>query len=133
MTMETGMTMETVVIRKKTAHTIELRCACRGPRDREIGGACSSKPERVQEEVRAQPEWRLDADGKSLRRVRSFPSMKVAARYGAFVTALAEALGQPMRVSLADGKVDLSLYSSREGESLNPLTENVLTLAAHLG
>jgi pterin-4a-carbinolamine dehydratase len=130
------MTMETVVIRKKTAHTIELRRVPRpgGSGDPAAeGGGMFLKPERVQEWLQAQPEWRLHADGKSLHRVRAFPSMKVATRYGAFVTALAEALGQPMRVSLADGKVDLSLYSCHEGESLNPLTENVLTLAAHLG
>ena len=130
------MKMETVVIRKKTELTIEL---CRVPRPggseepTALGDHRFLKPERVQEWLQASPAWRLHANGKSLHRVKAFPSNQVAMRYGTFVAALAGALGQPMRLSLADGNVDLALYSCRERGRFNPLTESVLEVATQLG
>jgi hypothetical protein len=146
------MKMETVVIRKKTELTIELR---RQPRPGGAGELAaglmagkmagkaaglmakkdveSLKPERVQEWLRAWPAWELSANGRSLHRVKTFPSTTVATRYGTFVTALAGALGQPLRLSLADGNVDLELYACRERGRFGPLTETVLDLAAQLG
>ena len=64
--------------------------------------------------------------------MKAFPSTTVATRYGTFVTALAGALGQPLRLSLADGNVDLELYASRE-RGASSSTETVLDLAAQLG
>jgi hypothetical protein len=142
------MKMETVVIRKKTELTIELR---RQPRPGGAGELAAGlmagimegkraqkdvetlKPERVQEWLRAWPAWELSANGRSLHRVKTFPSTTVATRYGTFVTALAGALGQPLRLSLADGNVDLELYACRERGRFAPLTETVLDLAAQLG
>lgn len=130
------MKMETVVIRKKTELTIELRRVPRpgGPGELAAqGDIVFLKPERVQEWLQAWPDWRLHANGKSLHRAKEFPSRRVAERYGTFVTALAGALGQPLRVSFVDGKVDLSLYSFRDRGRFDPLTETVLTLATQLG
>jgi hypothetical protein len=137
------MKMETVVIRKKTELTIELRRQPRPGGAGELTGPMagkmakqdveSLKPERVQEWLRAWPAWELRANGRSLHRLKTFPSTIVATRYGTFVAALAGALGQPLRLSLADGNVDLELYACRERGRFSPLTETVLDLAAQLG
>jgi hypothetical protein len=138
------MKMETVVVRKKTELTIELRRPQRpGGAGELVAGPMvgkmakkdvdSLKPERVQEWLRAWPAWELRANGRSLHRVKAFPSTIVATRYGTFVAALAGALGQPLRLSLADGNVDLELYACRERGRFGPLTETVLDLAAQLG
>src|SRR5882757_7588967 len=102
---ERRMAMETVAIRKKTELTIDL---CRVPRPggSELaaeGDIVFLKPERVQEWLQARPAWRLHANGRTLHRAKELPTRKVAERYGTFVVALAAALGQPMRVSVADG------------------------------
>jgi hypothetical protein len=130
------MKMETVVIRKKTELTIDLRRVPRPGGSEELAAERDGvflKPERVQEWLQDRPAWSLRENGKSLHRAKAFPSRRVAERYGSFVAALAGALGQPMRVSVVGGKVDLSLYSFRERGRFNPLTEDVLTVAAQLG
>lgn len=76
------MKMETVVRRKKTELTIDLR---RVPRPGGSGLAAERngvflKPERVQEWLQAWPDWRLRENGKSLHRAKEFPSRQVAER-----------------------------------------------------
>jgi hypothetical protein len=91
------------------------------------------KPERVQEWLRARPDWQLEGKGRMLRRARTFPTREVAAQYSAFVTGLAGALALPVKVDVLDGEVTLWLYSGRRGNRCNPLTENVLGFADQLG
>jgi hypothetical protein len=91
------------------------------------------KPERVQEWLLARPDWQLDGKGRMIRRVRTFPTREVAARYSAFVTGLAGALALPVKVDVYDGEITLWLYSGRRGSRCNPLTENVLGFADQLG
>jgi pterin-4a-carbinolamine dehydratase len=100
-----------------------------------MGGLISElKPERVQEWLAAHPEWSLEASGKALRRVRSFPSASSAAHFASFVSGLASAMEMPALLKVAGDTVHISLYSPQEQEQcLSPLTENVLALAGHVG
>jgi len=92
------------------------------------------KPERVQEWLAAHPEWSLDAAGKVLQRMRTFPSGMAAAHFASFVSGLASAMELPALLKVAGDTVHISLYSPQEQEQcLSPLTENVLDLANHVG
>jgi hypothetical protein len=113
--------------------SMEMWTEPRGALHGELEVVGKLKPERVQEWLEANPGWSLDSTGKTLLRVRSFPSAEVAAQYGAFVTALAGALGLPVRVSIADGQATLSLRAGREHRCSVPLTEAVLAFGAQLG
>lgn len=95
-----------------------------------IGGKL--KPERVQEWLAANPEWRLDASGKVLHRSRSFPTQGAAMHFVSFVSGLAAAMALPALLEVRGVTVHLSLYSPR-GRRRAPLTENVLTLAGQIG
>jgi hypothetical protein len=91
------------------------------------------KPERVQEWLRAWPDWSVGKTGKTLHRTRVLPTADAAAQYGAYVTSLAGALSLPVRVSVVDGKVGLVLFSGRTESRFRPLTQAVLDFAATLG
>jgi pterin-4a-carbinolamine dehydratase len=96
----------------------------------EIGGKL--KPERVQEWLIANPEWRLDASGKVLYRTRSFPTQGAAMHFASFVSGLAAAMALPALLEVRGVTVHLSLSSPR-GRRRAPLTENVLALASQIG
>jgi hypothetical protein len=90
------------------------------------------KPERVQEWLAAHPGWSLDPSGTVLQSLRSFPSGAVAAHFASFVSGLASSVALPALLKVIGDTVHISLGSPR-GEEQAPLTENVLTLAGHIG
>jgi hypothetical protein len=90
------------------------------------------KPERVQEWLAAHPEWSLDGAGKILQRIRSFPSSTAAAHFAAFVSGLASSMALPVLLKVAGNAVHISLNPS-QGQTHAALTENVLTVAGHIG
>lgn len=91
------------------------------------------KPERVQEWLSAQPEWRLAPAGTVLHRTRMLPTCEAAMHYASYVASLATAFALPAKVSVTDRQVELSLFSPRQGNRFNPLTRAVLGLAARIG
>ena len=91
------------------------------------------KAERVQEMLRAMPQWKQIMDGKGINRVRSFPSPEVAMLYGTFVTALAKAHELPVSLSLCGGLVAVALHARRNRGRLVALTEEVVEFAQQLG
>jgi hypothetical protein len=97
------------------------------------GDESELKPERVQEWLRARPDWQLGGKGRTIHRARMFPTREVATQYSAFVTGLAAALALPVKVDVCGGEVTLSLYSGRHRGRCGPLTETVLGFATQLG
>jgi len=92
------------------------------------------KPERVQEWLAAHPEWRLDASGTVLQRIRSFPSGVAAAHFASFVSGLASSSALPALLKVIGDTVHISLCPPQsQGQSQAPLTETVLHLADHIG
>jgi hypothetical protein len=91
------------------------------------------KPERVQEFLAAWPDWTLGLEGRSVLRTRTFPNPAVASSYGAFVTRFATAHGLPVSIDVQGGKLQIALFSPRDDEGFQPLTEAVLQLAESLG
>lgn len=91
------------------------------------------KPERVQEWLAAHPGWSLDPTGKVLNSIRTFPSATAAAHFMTFVSGLASSSELPAMLKLIGSSVHISLYSPQEEQGPGPLTENVLTLAHHVG
>lgn len=67
------------------------------------------KPERVQEELKSMPGWRLRADGNALVRTRKFSQPDAAARFAATVADLAAAQGQPALLGVTAHQVTLTL------------------------
>jgi hypothetical protein len=92
------------------------------------------KPERVQEWLAAHPEWRLDASGTVLQRIRSFPSAMAAAHFASFVSGLASSSSLPALLKVVGDTVHVSLCPPQsQGQSQAPITETVLHLANHIG
>jgi pterin-4a-carbinolamine dehydratase len=87
------------------------------------------KAERVQQRLKAMPGWRLAAGGKSVDRLRQFPSMRVAASFAGFLTQFAAYIGQPIAVDL-QGKHLTITVRARNGSGL---TEAALDFAQALG
>src|SRR4030095_29247 len=54
------------------------------------------KAERVQEELKAMPGWRLASGGKAIHRAKAFPTAEVARLYSTFVTGYAGAPDLPV-------------------------------------
>jgi len=91
------------------------------------------KSERVQEMLRAMPEWQLAPGAKAINRVREFPSAEVATLYGSFVTGFARVQGLPVSLHLSGGRVMLTLHACRNRGRLVDLTEHVVGFAQQLG
>jgi hypothetical protein len=91
------------------------------------------KPERVQEFLAAWPDWSLGMGERALLRTRVFPNPAVASSYGAFVTRFATARGLPVSIDVQGGTLQIALFSRRDDEGFQPLTEAVLQLAETLG
>jgi pterin-4a-carbinolamine dehydratase len=85
------------------------------------------KAERVQEELRTMPGWKLGASGKVIDRVHEFPEVDVAMGYAGFVQRYAKSLNLPVTVSVSGGVVRLALSGTRY------LTKEVLNFARRLG
>ena len=86
------------------------------------------KAERVQEALRAMPEWKQVEAGKAIVRVRELPGT-AAAEYGAFVLSLAAALHQPVQLVLTGKQVVITLRGTPE----TGINNSTLRLAGHLG
>jgi hypothetical protein len=91
------------------------------------------KSERVEEALRAMPEWVMTLEGQAITRAKELPTPEVASLYTAYVTGFAGHLGLPVAVSVSDGLVLVTLYAPRRGDCMGGLTESVLDLARQLG
>ncbi len=88
------------------------------------------KPERVQEELRKMPGWKLSPDGKAIGHLREFTQAGGAAKWASFVAELATADRQPVHLGIAGTRVLLTL-PHRNGAS--GLTAAVFDFARQLG
>lgn len=86
------------------------------------------KAERVQSRLKGMPGWRLAAGGKSIDRLRQFPTPRVAADFAGFLAQFAAHTGQPVGVELAGKHVTITVRARGSG-----LTEAVLDFAQALG
>lgn len=68
------------------------------------------KAERVQEELRAMPGWRLTQTGRAIHRVLWFPGRDVAAAYASYVSALAYSESQRVHLSVMECRVSVTVY-----------------------
>ena len=91
------------------------------------------KAERVQEMLRAMPDWQLTLGGKGINRVREFPSAEVATLYSSFVTGFAKAHALPVGLHISGGQLRLTLHACRYRGRLVGLTEHVVGFAQQLG
>ena len=91
------------------------------------------KSERVEEALKAMPEWALTLEDDSITRVKELPTPEVAALYTAYVTALAGALDQQVNVSVFSGMVLITLYARDRHGCLSGLTESILDFARQIG
>jgi hypothetical protein len=96
------------------------------------GPVASLKPERVQEWLKARPDWRLTLRGKGLTRARELSTVSAAAFYGALITHLAAAVELPVKVVLCGCRVEVTLIAGRHHDGLYPLTKTVLDLASQI-
>ena len=93
------------------------------------------KAERVQEALKAMPGWKLTRKGRAINRAYRFASTEVAMAYASYVSALAQSTGQRIHLSVADGRVAVTVY----GEAPPPpdadgwLDAGNLAFAFHLG
>lgn len=90
------------------------------------------KAERVQLRLKRLTGWNLVGEGKAIDRLRTFEDPLVAASYLAFASLLARQAKQPLRVSMAGGKIVLALTGRSKGADKG-LTDEVLDLAEQLG
>src|SRR5688572_30581369 len=92
------------------------------------------KSERVEEMLRAMPDWSLSATGKAIQRTRKFPSARVAGLYAGYVADFASTRRQGAQVLLSGRQVVLTLpgVPLRNGR-FGGLTEKVFALAQQLG
>ena len=91
------------------------------------------KSERVQEELKSMPGWRLAPGSKAINRAKAFPTPEVARLFTSFVTGYAGAIGLPVMTSIAGGQVLLTLHAPRSRGRAGLLTEAVLEFARRLG
>jgi hypothetical protein len=91
------------------------------------------KSERVEEALRAMPDWEMTLEGQAITRVKELPTSDVASLYTAYVTRFAGSLGYSVAVSVSDGLVLVTLYGPRKGECMGGLTESVLDFARQIG
>lgn len=98
-----------------------------------VGPDWELKPERVQKFLEAWPDWTLGMEGRAILRTRIFPNPAVASSYGAFVTRFSTARGLPVSIDVQGGTLQIALFSRRDDEGFQPLTEAVLQLAESLG
>src|SRR5688572_24710778 len=73
------------------------------------------KSERVEEALKAMPDWELTLEGQAVTRVKELPTPDVASLYTAYVTGFAGTVGLPVAVSVSEGMVLVTLYAPRCG------------------
>ena len=91
------------------------------------------KSERVEEALRAMPDWEMTLAGQAITRAMELPTPEVASMYTAYVTGFAGALGLPVAVSVSDGLVLVTLYAPGNADCMGGLTEHVLDFARQIG
>jgi pterin-4a-carbinolamine dehydratase len=91
------------------------------------------KSERVEEALRAMPDWQVTLEGQAITRAKDLPTPEVASQYTAYVTGFAGSLGLPVAVSVSDGLVLVTVYARRNGDCMGGLTESVLDFASQIG
>lgn len=91
------------------------------------------KSERVEQRLKAMPQWRRTLEGKAITRVKDLPSPHAATLYSAFVISLAEVANLPVDVNVASSRVLVTLHARRSRGRLTNLTEAVLDLAEQIG
>jgi pterin-4a-carbinolamine dehydratase len=91
------------------------------------------KSERVEEALQAIPAWRILRGRRSIDRVFTFPSPRVALAYAEFVSALATDMGLAVTLNLDREQVVLTLAGSRRRGRQWYLTEAVVAFAKQLG
>ena len=91
------------------------------------------KSERVEEALRAMPDWYLTLEGQSLTRAKDLPTPEVASLYTAYVTGFAGSIGLPVAMSVSGGLVLVTVYAHGSGDCMGGLTESVLDFAREIG
>lgn len=91
------------------------------------------KSERVEEMLRAMPQWQLTLKGRGITQVKELPTPMVATLYSGFVTGLAAAVRLPVVVNVSGGRVLVTLHAPRCQGRIPNLTEDVFALARMLG
>ena len=91
------------------------------------------KSERVEEALKAMPDWEVTLEGQAITRVKELPTPEVAALYTAYLTGFAGSFGQPVAMSVSGGLVLVTLYAPRRGDCMGGLTESVLDFARQIG
>ena len=91
------------------------------------------KSERVEEALRAMPDWEVTLEGQSITRVKELPTPEVASLFTAYVTGFAGTLGQPVAVSVSGGLVLVTLFAKASGNCMGGLTQSVLDFARQIG
>lgn len=90
------------------------------------------KAERVQARLGRMQGWKKVEEEEAIIRVRKLEDPLVAASYLNFASLLARSAQQPLRVSMAGGKIILALTGHSKGPAKG-LTDEVLDLAEQLG
>lgn len=90
------------------------------------------KAERVQEELKTMPGWRLTADGEAIDRIREFPTKDLAVVFVNFAAMLASLQEQPLDLSLW-GNVVVVALSAELTPGHREVTQEVLDFAKMLG
>jgi hypothetical protein len=93
----------------------------------------SLKSERVQEALRAMPEWDLTMNDHAISRVKELPNPEVASLYTAYITGFAGSLGMPVSVSVSDGLVIVTLFAPAGGDCRGERIESMLDFARQIG
>ena len=93
--------------------------------------AAQLKSERVQEMLKALPAWK--PEGRSITRVRAFPTREAAGVFCGLVGSLAGAFSLPAVVHVEDRNVKVTLHAKRVRNRIGPVTEKVAQLAAAIG
>lgn len=102
------------------------------PPRRPAGGKLKS--ERVEQLLKAMPDWSLTADGGAIQHTRKFPTARVAGLFAGYVSDFASCRRQGVHVMLSGRNVVVSLpgvplHNGRFGG----LTEAVFVLAQQIG
>jgi pterin-4a-carbinolamine dehydratase len=102
----------------------------RRPRPDELGQQNERlRSERVEQELKSMPGWRLLPNGWELGMTRRLPGAGVALSFAAYATRYAESMRLKLTASVKGERVMLSLRSPRS----NHVTRGVIELARRLG